>query len=167
MAGWIDRYLSARRRSLAESMAEFVADIGRHQPRDRRRRPRDPWLDDVPEPVASGDNDADKERIAGLEAARAADKAVIAELCEAVALHERRGAELEAAAATAETFATERDLFAAVLQLPGLRKLLERTVDPEAHPNASEELRRELSGAAAVVNAAYDLIDKEGRDAAA
>lgn len=161
MAGWIDRYMSARRRSLAEF--GIVGD----GPEPWPDRPAAPAWDDVPEPAASGDNDADKRLLAELEAARAADKAVIAELCEAVALHEQRGAELEAAAATAETFAGERDLFAAVLQLPGMRKLLQRTTHPDAHPNASDELRRELSGAAAVVNAAYDVIDKENRDPAA
>jgi len=100
------------------------------------------------EVVAEGE--ARKKRIAELEAERDAAKKLLADVTASAEQLQKRIAELE----------TEPGVFAEVLLLPGVRKVLLKLFHPDTHPDADEDQRRVLTEGSGKVNAAYALIDK-------
>lgn len=84
-------------------------------------------------------------------------RALLGELHQITELLQARIAELETEL-TATHWRAARS--AEVLQLPGVRKVLVRVVHPDAHPEADEAQRAELTEAMGKINAAYDLIDR-------
>jgi hypothetical protein len=103
---------------------------------------------------ATASADGRERQIADLEAERDATKKLLGEVTASAEQLQKRIAELE----------TEPGVFAEVLLLPGVRKVLLKLVHPDAHPEADEDQRRALAEGSAKLNAAYDLIDKRKKE---